>query len=90
MKEYADVFSGIGTLPGPPYDIILQEDYTPVQHPPRSCPVGMRDAYKAELDRLLKEGIIAEVKDQHTEWVNSIVPVRKPDGSIRLCLDPRD
>lgn len=22
--------------------------------------------------------------------VNSIVPVKKPDGSLRLCLDPKD
>ena len=25
-----------------------------------------------------------------TEWVNSIVPVSKPDGTIMLCLDPKD
>ena len=36
--------------------------------------------------RLTKEGIITEVHE-HTEWINSIVPVMKPDGSLRLCLD---
>ena len=49
----------------------------------------MQSAYKAELDRLVKEGIITEVHD-HTEWINSIVPVMKEDGSLRLCLDPKD
>ena len=49
----------------------------------------MQDAYKAELERLTKEGIITEVKE-HTEWINSIVPVMKPNGSLRLCLDPKD
>ena len=49
----------------------------------------MQTAYKTELDRLTKEGIITEVKE-HTEWINSIVPVMKPNGSLRLCLDPKD
>ena len=49
----------------------------------------MQSAYKAELDRLVKEGIITEVHD-HTEWINSIVPVVKEDCSLRLCLDPKD
>ena len=35
------------------------------------------------------EGIITEVHE-HTEWINSIVPVMKEDGSLRLCLDPKD
>ena len=49
----------------------------------------MQSAYKAELDRLVKEGIITEVHD-HTEWINSIVPVVKEDDSLSLCLDPKD
>ena len=88
LREYHDVFKGIGTLPGGPYHIRLKEQYRPVQHPPRSVPVAMQTAYKAELDRLTK-GIITEVKE-HTEWINLIVPVMKPNGSLRLCLDPKD
>ena len=49
LKEYADVFAGIGTLPGPAYHIELKEDYNPVRNPPHSVTVGMQDAYKAEL-----------------------------------------
>ena len=89
LKEYHDVFKGIGTLPGGPYHIRLKEQYRPVQHPPRSVPVAMQTTYKTELDRLTKEGIITEVKE-HTEWINLIVPVMKPNGSLRLCLDPKD
>ena len=89
LHEYADIFRGIGTLPGGPYHIKLKDSYKPVQHLPRSVPLGMQSAYKAELDRFVKEGIITEVHD-HTEWINSIVPVVKEDGSLRLCLDPKD
>ena len=88
LKEYHDVFKGIGILPGSPYHIRLKEEYRPVQHLPRSVPIAMQTAYKAELERLTKEGIITEVKE-HTEWINSIVPVMKPNGSLRLCLDPK-
>ena len=89
LHEYADVFKGIGTLPGGPYHIKLKGSYKPVQHLPRSVPLRMQSAYRVELDRLVKEGIIMEVHE-HTEWINSIVPVMKEDGSLRLCLDPKD
>ena len=89
LYEYADIFRGIGTLPGGPYHIKLKDSYKPVQHPPRSVPLGMQSPYKAELDRLVKEGIITEVHD-HTECINPIVPVVKEDGSLGLCLDPKD
>ena len=79
----------VGTLPSGPYHIKLKDSYKPVQHLPRSVPLGMQSAYKAELDRLVKEGIITEVHE-HTEWINSVVLVMKEDGSPRLCLDPKD
>ena len=34
LKEYSDIFKGIGTLPGGPYHIRLKEQYKPDQHPP--------------------------------------------------------
>ena len=49
----------------------------------------MQSAHRVELDRLVKEGIITEVKE-HTEWINSIIPVMKSNGCLRLCLDPKD
>ena len=49
----------------------------------------MQYAYKPELDRLVKEGIITEVHE-HTEWIKSVVQVMKEDSSLRLCLDPKD
>ena len=71
LKEYSDVFKGIGTLPGGPYHIRLKEQYKMVQHLPRSVPVAMQDAYKAELERLTKEGIITEVKEHTVDQLHS-------------------
>ena len=49
MKEYKDVFSGIGTLPGGSYHIQLKENYKVVQHLPCQVAVSLKSAYKAEL-----------------------------------------
>ena len=84
-----DVFQGIGTLTGDPYHIRLKQYYLPLQHPPHSVPVGKQKAYRAKLDRLLMEDIIANLHE-NTDWVNSLVPAFKPDDTIRLCLDLKD
>ena len=47
LKEYNDVFSGIGTLPGDEYHIKLKKDYEPVQHLSRS--VKLKPGFKEEL-----------------------------------------
>ena len=36
-----------------------------------------------------KHGIIAKVTEP-TDWVNSMVVVHKPNGDLRVCLDPTD
>ena len=89
LSKYADIFKGLGTLPGGLYSIKLKQNYTAMQNPPRSVPYGLQEAYKAGLQKLVKEGIIAEVHE-HTEWLNSIVTVVMEDGSLGLCLDPKD
>ena len=43
-----------------------------------------------ELDQLKKWGILSEVRSEYTPWVNATVVPIKPNGSIRLCLDPRN
>ena len=49
MKEYKDVFSRIGTLPGGPYHIQLKKNHKAVQPVPHQVAVSLKSAYKAEL-----------------------------------------
>ena len=86
QNEYSDLFHGIGRLPGE-HKIHIDHNITPVVHPPRRLPITMRDKVKDELSRMVKEGIIKKVK-KPTSWVNSMVVVTKPNGSIRICIDP--
>lgn len=41
-----------------------------------------------ELQRMLERGIIRRIS--HSEWLNRIVPVRKKDDTMRICLDARE
>ncbi|XP_055721195.1 uncharacterized protein K02A2.6-like [Salvelinus fontinalis] len=45
----------------------------------------MKPKVDVEIDRLLAEDIIVPVK--FSEWAAPVVPILKPDGSIRLCGD---
>ena len=38
---------------------------------------------------MIKLDVIEPVSEP-TEWVNSLVTVEKPNGKLRVCLDPRD
>lgn len=88
LKEYQDVFTGLGRLPEK-HHISVDKTVRPVVHAPRKVPVAIRDTLEMELNRLESEQIIAKVTEP-TPWVSSMVVVPKPDGMLRICLDPRD
>ena len=67
----------------------LEENSTPVIHTPRKILVSLRSKLKKELNGVEAAGVIEKVKEP-TEWVNSLVVIENPDGSLHLCLDPRD
>jgi len=63
----------------------------------KCCPISIRSTTRAirserktenGLDRLEKMGVIRCTEEQ-TDWVNALVIVEKPNGSPRLCLDPK-
>ena len=78
LQEYADVFQGIGTLPGGPYRIQLK-GYKPIQHPPRHVAVSLKPPYKAELERLTQLGVIKE---------GSTLSGLTPLSQLRNQMDP--
>ncbi|XP_060069286.1 uncharacterized protein K02A2.6-like [Ylistrum balloti] len=89
FRSYDDVVGDqIGCIPGE-YEIKIDKSITPVIHAPRPVPVILREQVKAELDNLQKCGIISPV-EHPTEWVNSMVCVRKKNGRVRICIDPGD
>ena len=88
LHEYADCFNGIGCFEGE-FHITLDPAVPPVIHPPRRVPEALQELVKKELDSLEAQGIITKVSEP-TDWVNSLVCITKPNGTLRLCLDPKD
>ena len=90
--KYAHLFSGIGHFRCKPVHITMKQNGTPVQKPPRRVPIAMKDKFKQELDSMEAQGIISKYdgRDVSPEWLNSFVIVKKPNGTLRVCLDPTD
>ena len=86
LQDYADVFSSTpGEAQVEPFSIKLEQDALPSSRPPYQVPIHLREEVSLEIDKLLQSNIIEPSKS--VEWCAPIVPVRKPDKSIRLCVD---
>lgn len=86
LEPYKTLFSGLGCISGKCH-IQLKENCTPVINPPRKVPLPLLSQLKNALIDLEKNKIIRKV-DEPTDWVNSLVIVKKSDNTLRLCLDP--
>ena len=85
---YPEIFNGLGKLTEK-HQIHIKENATPVIHPPRKISLALLDRFKKELDTMERNSVIKRTEEP-TDWVNSLVLVGKPDGSLRICLNPRD
>lgn len=82
-----DAFCGLGKLPGT-VAIRLKEDAKPVLHYKKRVPLHLVDRLKVEIDQMVRDEIISPV-NHATEWVNNMQIVEKPNGRLRICLDPK-
>ena len=105
LKNYSDIFQGLGKFPGEPYKLRLKPDSTPAKHRPWKVPLHLQDAFHEEVKRLVQIDVLEPVSEP-TEWVNSSVVVEKqvnidssnahsPGQSIKkkkmqLCIDTKD
>lgn len=70
VKNFADVFSGVGKLKNCQLKLHVNKDVKPVAQPVRGLPFGLRDKVDKKLDELLKEDIIIVVQPSgsHLWW----------------------
>ena len=86
IDRYGSLFSEEqGELKGFTAHLTLKEGAQPSYISAREIPYAMREIVEADLDRLVKRGVIYKVK--HSKWASPIVVVPKPDNAIRVCGD---
>ena len=85
--SYSDVFKGLGCMEGA---LHLEVDMTvaPAIMPPRRVPLTLKNRLKDELTRLEKASVIIK-EEEPTDWVSSLVVTEKPNGKLRVCIDPQ-
>ena len=88
LQKHNIVFEKAVGLLGNDLHLDVDRSVKPVQMSVRRIPVAIKGKLKAELDRLEKLGVLGKI-DEPTEWVSSLVIVKKPNGSLRLCLNPK-
>ena len=88
-RIFPETFDGqVGLFEGE-VSLKVSPDAKPIQLPPRAVPQSIMPQLKKELDKMEQEGIIRACPET-TEWVHNLVTVVKKDGTLRLCLDPRN
>ena len=68
-----------------PHRIELYDD-TPIREKPRRTPEPTSNDIEDQCKKLVAVDVI---EPSHSPWSAPIVPIRKKDGSIRLCIDYR-
>ena len=85
-KLYPYSFDRLGSLNGE-YNIRIDPTVKPATHARRKVPIESKEAIDRELDYLIEEEIITE-QVEPTPWVSSVTFPMKPNGEVRVCLDP--
>jgi hypothetical protein len=67
------------------HQLAMQKNYPSVKQGQRRYRSELLPQIEAEVDKLIASGFIREVK--YPTWVSSIVPVKKKNKQIRICVD---
>jgi hypothetical protein len=94
LKEYKDCFAwDYNEMPGLNRKVVelrlpIRSDKKPVKQIPRRFAPQILPKIKEEIERLLKCGFIRPAR--YVDWLANVVPVKKKNGTIRVCIDFRD
>jgi len=86
LKEFGELFKEeLGKYKQEKITLKIKEGVKPIFCKPRSIPFAYVTKDESELERLEKENVIEKV--DNAQWGTSLVPIIKPNGTVRLCAD---
>ena len=86
LSKYSSLFDGEpGTMVGIKAKLHVDPTVQPRFLRERPVSHAYREAVEKEIDRLVASGTIAPV--EYSEWATPVVPIAKPDGTVRICGD---
>ncbi|KAL0415951.1 UNVERIFIED_CONTAM: Transposon Tf2-11 polyprotein [Sesamum latifolium] len=94
LHEFKDVFAwSYKEMPGLDPKVVVhhlsvKKGVRPIKQGQRRFRPKLIPLIETEVNKLIEVGFIREVK--YPMWISSIVPVRKKNGQIRVCVDFRD
>ena len=94
LMEYKDVFAWTyKERPGldltiAVHQLAIKQGVRPIKQAQRRFRLELLPQIEAEVNKLEQAGFIREV--QFLKWIANIVPVKKKNGQIQVCVDFRD
>ncbi|XP_074313449.1 uncharacterized protein LOC141648620 [Silene latifolia] len=94
LTEYKDVFAwSYKEMPGlspkvAMHRLAIKKSVSPKKQPQRRFRSDLIPEIEKEVNKLIEAGFIREVT--YPTWIANIVPVRKKNGQLRVCVDFRD
>ena len=89
LAEYTQNFQGIDKLKNHSVKLHVNTEVKPTATPPRSISYHLKKRASKVLEDMIKQDIIKEqLINEPVPWVSNAVIAPKPDGSIRMTLDP--
>ena len=85
IKEYDDLFHGLGRLKNHQVKLHIDESVPPVVQPHRRVPFHVRKQLEEQLGKDEELGVIERVEGL-TPWVSPIVIAEKPKSPGKICV----
>ena len=85
-QEFPEVFSNLPGKSEVGQMVIQSNEPYPLASAPYRVPDKLKEEVRLEIQKLVELGVVVQ---STSPWASPIIPVPKPDGTLRLCIDYR-